>query len=546
MALAFPLPVGTVGPATTPAIRTRVGAALAATIASLALLLASGCSSESHPDAPAGRTAPATVPAETSDAPATVVADALADPARDLSDDERVLDAIRTPWTGDLDAMAKRRFVRVLVPYRRPEYFHAEGRPTGVLVEAFNEFERILNAKYHTGAKDRIVVLLMPTPSDRMRGMMAEGRADIVAAGLTITERNKATADFSVPTATDVQILVVTGPGAPALASLDDLSGQHVWVNPLARFPDDLEALNTRLTARGKPPVVVERTDPALDPGDVLEMVNAGIYPITVTTSLVADFWEKVFDRVTVRRDLVLEQAVETGWALRKGTPQLKALVDEFVRSHRRGTSFGNTLMQRYLKEAKYVRNATEPGELKKFAATVSVFKRYGERYRLPYLLLIAQAYQESRLDQRARSRAGAVGIMQIKPSTAAGPPVRIANINTVDGNVHAGARLLRFLVDDHFAEPGIDTLNKVLLAFAAYNAGPAKIRRLRDEAARLGFDANKWFGNVEVVVARRVGRETTQYVANIFKYFLAFQLANDVAARRAPALERARGRSAR
>ena len=445
--------------------------------------------------------------------------------------------AVRTPWKGDLDGMVARRLVRVAVPFRRPEYFYMEGQPTGALVEAFREFEQVLNAKYKTTAANRIIVALLPTPMQKVKELLASGMTDIAAGSISITDRNKEVADFSAPVMTGLKILVVTGPGAPDLTTVDDLSGREIWVNPLMRMRDDVQALNTRLKAAGKAPAIVRDTDQALEPGDILEMVNAGLYPISLMPSVTADFWARVFSDLKVRSDLSLGEDVELGWALRKDMPKAKAFVDEFLETHRMGTSFGNTVMNRYLKEAKYVRNATDAHELKKFAETAAVFKKYASQYDLPHLLLVAQAYQESRLDQSVKSPAGAVGIMQIKPSTAADAPVRIPDISTVDANVHAGARLLRYLIDDYFNEPGLDRLNKGLFAFAAYNAGPAKIRKLRVEAKEMGYDPNIWFGNVEVAVAKRVGRETTQYVANIYKYYLAYRMASEMnSQRRSPA----------
>jgi membrane-bound lytic murein transglycosylase MltF len=154
----------------------------------------------------------------------------------------------------------------------------------------------------------------------------------------------------------------------------------------------------------------------------------------------------------------------------------------------------------------------------------VDFFKRYAGQYDLDWLMVAAQAYQESRLDQSLRSHVGAVGVMQILPTTAADPKVNIRDIEKLDQNIHAGVKYLRFLVDEYFKDEQMDRVNKLLFAFASYNAGPAKVARLRNQAAAMGLDPNKWFHNVEIVAAKEIGRETVQYVSNIYKYYIAYR----------------------
>jgi membrane-bound lytic murein transglycosylase MltF len=505
----------------------------AAGIGLLALLslLVAGCSSGSKPAQPQAQS-------QTQTQAPTEPQSAAAQPA--TSSDEDLPPIVKKPWRGDLDEMAKRRVVRVLVPFRRPEFFYMEGRPVGILQEAFQELEKVLNAKYKTTPANRIIVGLLPTPMDRMRERMAGGFGDIVAAGISITEENKAVGDFTIPTVTGLKIIPVTGPGAPELKSIEDLSGKEVWVMPRTRMKKDLEDLNARLKAQGKAPAVLRATDPVLEPGDVMEMVNAGIYPIALMQSGQAEFWAQVFDKMTPRKDLAVAEDVQLGWAIQKGTPQLKAILDDFIKTHGLGTSFGNTVSQRYLKQAKYVKNATEANEMQKFQATLPHFKKYSAKYNLDYLLMAAQGYQESRLDQSVKSPVGAVGIMQVMPATAAGAPVKIPNISTEENNIHAGTRLMHFLIEDHFNEPGLTLRNKMLFAIASYNAGAAKIAQCRTVAKDMGYDPNIWFNNVEVAAAKVIGRETTQYVSNIYKYYVCYRLAGETMERRKAAEQKA------
>ena len=183
---------------------------------------------------------------------------------------------------------------------------------------------------------------------------------------------------------------------------------------------------------------------------------------------------------------------------------------------------------------------------MKRFDELSKYFKKYATQYKFEWLLLVAQGYQESGLDQTTRSPVGAIGVMQVMPTTAKDRNVNIPDIHLVEPNIHAGAKYMRFLVDQYFDEPGIDKVNRHLFAFAAYNGGPNRIARLRREAAAQGLDPDKWFNNVELLAAQQIGRETVQYVSNIYKYYVAYKLVLDRAEERNAAKASAIGRPRR
>jgi membrane-bound lytic murein transglycosylase MltF len=160
----------------------------------------------------------------------------------------------------------------------------------------------------------------------------------------------------------------------------------------------------------------------------------------------------------------------------------------------------------------------------------VSLFRKYGAEYNVDWLLMAAQGYQESQLDQSRRSSAGAVGVMQL--TSATGKQMDVGDVTQLDANIHAGIKYVRYLADRYYTDEHIDPLNRVLFAFAAYNAGPARIRDARKAAAEQHLDPNVWFDNVERAVSAQVGRETVQYVSNIYKYFIAYSLVEDDVAR--------------
>jgi len=282
--------------------------------------------------------------------------------------------------------------------------------------------------------------------------------------------------------------------------------------------------LNQSFQQAGKPKMNLVAADEMFEDEDLLEMVNAGLIPMIVMDSHKAQFWEQIFDNIKVHADIAVRTGGEIAWAFRQGSPKLKAVVDEFVKGHKKGTLMGNMLLKRYLRDTKYVKNPTTQAEMEKFRIMVAIFEKYAGQYDFDYLMVGAQAYQESGLDQSKRSPSGAVGVMQLLPSTAADPNVGIPDIEKLDKNIHAGTKYLRFIVDRYFKDEPMDDVNKMLFAFASYNAGPARVSGLRSKAAKMGLDPNVWFHNVEVVAAREIGRETVQYVSNIYKYYIAYR----------------------
>src|SRR5215204_515362 len=465
------------------------------------------------------RTEPA-APGPQTNSPVAASADAPPAPV-DPSLLERVK---RERWAGDLDRMAERRYIRALVTYNRTYYFYDGAEPRGVSYESLKEFEKFLNRKLGTGNR-QVNVLFIPVQRGELLQALLDGRGDIAVSNIAITPEGQALVDYSEPVRENVSNIVVTGPHSPALASLEDLGGKEVFVRKLSRYWSLLTRLNEELRKSGKPAVILKAADEDLEDEDILEMVNAGIVGITVVDSTIAELWAKVFDQLALRPDLAVAPNVSIGWAFRKESPQLAAAVNEFVKDHKVGTAFGNTLLRRYFQNTKWLVNSTSAEEVKKFRETVELFKTYSGRYGFDWLMVAAQAYQESRLEQSARSAAGAVGVMQIKPSTAAGNPVNIKDVEKIESNVHAGVKYMRFMMDEYFADAAMDRLNKGLFAFASYNAGPNRIARLRKQAAAEGLDPNKWFNNVELVADREIGRETVTYVSNIYKYYVAFKL---------------------
>ena len=442
-------------------------------------------------------------------------------------------------WMGDLDGMIERRQIRLLVVPSRTFYFVDRGTQRGIDYDLGQEIQKEIQQK--TGRKLLAVeVIYVPVRRDEILPALIQGKGDVAAANLTITPERQQWVDFSAPLVRDASEIVVTGPSSPEIRSVDDLAGQEIFVRLSSSYFQSLWHLNQDFGRRGLPPVRVKAAPEELEDEDLLEMVGAGLVGIAVVDDHKAEFWAQVLPKLVLHPDVKLRSGVEIALAFRKQSPQLQAFLDDFSRRHGKGTLFGNQKFKQYLQSTQYVKDATSQEEYAKLLRMIQVFQKYGAQYDFDWLMLAAQGYQESRLDQKVKSRVGAVGVMQVMPST--GKEMGVGDIQQTEENIHAGTKYLRGVLDRYFADAEIDGLNRQLFAFASYNAGPAKIAKLRKEAQKRGLDPNVWFNNVERVAAERVGQEPVRYVANIYKYYVAYRLIVDAQAERSRARQEANG----
>lgn len=449
------------------------------------------------------------------------------------------LDPLQEPFSGDLPQLRERGKLRVLVSFGRTGFFFDHGRPRGFEYELVRAYERFVNQGVKNRS-ERLQVVFIPVPHDQLLDALAEGRGDVVAAGMTITPERQRRVSFTTPYMSDAQTVVVTTRAQSArLHSVEDLSGREVFVPPSSSYEYELTRLSLRLLSHGRAPVHAVRTDRSLFNEDVLALVNSGIMPITVADRHVASIWAKVLPNLVVRDDLSLHDNGEIAWAVRKNNPKLRASMNAFLQSHGRGSLLGNVLYNRYFVNNPWINNPISFERQAKLKPLIRLFRKYGNRYDFDWLALAAQAYQESRFDQAQVSSAGAVGVMQVRPTTAADRRVAIRDIHDLEANIHAGVKYLSWLRKRYFSSPEIPPSAQVNFTWAAYNAGPAKINRLRREAERLGLDPNRWFGNVERVAAQVIGAETVDYVANINNYYVSFRLAFNESKPRQEVLDR-------
>jgi membrane-bound lytic murein transglycosylase MltF len=491
-------------------------------LVTLLVLTATACSGQQESATPAATTAGSPSSAADETIPPT------ASPYDALPDNVQA--SMDKPFTGDFDELVKRRAIRVAVTFNRTHYFVDMGQERGITYESLKLFENDLNTRLKTGNL-KVHVVMVPMTRDQMYPALTSGKVDMVAAMVTVTPEREKLVAFSVPTRTNVNQVVVTGPGAPPIASVDDLAGQEVFVRKPSIYDESITELNAQLKARGKPAVAITEAPAVLEDDDILEMVNAGLAPITVVDDYLAEFWSKVFTDLTVHRDVTLRTGGSLAVAFRKENPRLRDEVNTWIKEHGQGDAFRNVIERRYLQSVKYAKNAAATSEQRKLHAVVELFKKYGAQYDLDYMLMAAQGYQESTLDQNVKSPVGAIGVMQVMPPT--GKELNVGDITQIEPNVHAGVKYMRFMMDQYYKDEPMDPVNKALMTFASYNAGPGRVRQLRRETEKRGLNPNVWFGNVERIASERIGRETVTYVSNIYKYYIAYRLLSDQQQRR-------------
>jgi len=445
-----------------------------------------------------------------------------------------VREAVLKPFTGDLDALVERRAVRIGVTFNRTFYFIDRGVQRGIAYEYGQLMEERLNKHFKTGTANRIHVIFFPLPRELLLAALVDGKVDLVAAQVPLTPQLAEHVAFSDPTRMNVNQILVTGPGGPAVATIEELSGKEVFARKLGGYYENLLALNEKFQAQGKPPVAIREAPPNLEDDDLLEMVNAGLIPAVVVDDYLAHFWKKAFPDLVVHDSIALHTGGSLAIAVRKNNPQLLAALNTFMGKYGLGTPFGDRVERQYLVNATYAKRATSEEGRKTFLAVVNLFRKYSDQYKVDFLLMAAQGFQESRLNQNARSQVGAIGIMQVMPET--GAELKVGDITQIAPNIHAGVKYMRRVRDTYFENEPMDDLNKALFTFASYNAGPGRVRQLRTEAEKEGLNPNIWFGNVEQVASERIGRETVTYVANIFKYYIAYRLVVEESERRAAA----------
>jgi len=428
-------------------------------------------------------------------------------------------------YTDDLPKLRERKVIRALVVPGKTDFYIKDGKISGLMVKLLDNYGKMLNKGIRKeDNKTRIVYI--PVDFDDLIPALIEGKGDIAAGFITITDERKQKVAFASGHSTRINELIITNKSSnKSISTLDDLAGKSVYVLKGSSFVEHLRDLNTQLAEKDLDVINVVEANQHLTSEAILEMLNAGIIDFTVVDDFKAKLWARVLPDIVVRDDLVVNDGGTAGWAVRKNNPELKKNLDAFAQKIKKGTLLGNVLFNQFYGRDQKLANLKRDKDYRKYSRFIDIFKKYGNEYDMDHFMLIAQAYQESGLNQKLVSHRGAVGVMQVLPSTAAGKRVNIKNIKTLDNNIHAGTKYMSFLRTYYFDTPDITPENQMFLSWAAYNAGPANVIKMRARAKKMGLDENVWFNNVEIAAGRIIGRETVKYVANIYKYYSTYLL---------------------
>ena len=425
--------------------------------------------------------------------------------------------------TVDLPDMMEERYIRVLTCINRTNFFLDGAKIRGFEYSLLKEYEKSLNKRIARGSL-KLTLEFVPVPRDMLINDLIAGYGDIAAAGLTITSSRDKKVDFTLPYLSNISEVPVTHKEVKTVKDIYDLSGMELFVRKSSSYFESLTDLNKRFKKEGRPLIKILEADENLETEDILEMVNSGAVKYTICDSHLAQIWSKVLPNIRVHENIKLRQGGKIAWAVREDSPLLKKDLNTFIKKHKKGTLLGNIFFDRYYRNINWIKNPLHGQSGKKSREYLPLIKKYSKQYDFDWRLIIAMGFQESGLNHKKKSNREAVGLMQIKPATAADPKVGIKDVYNVENNIHAAVKYLSFIRSRYFSDEKILPRDQVRFSLAAYNAGPAKIRRARKKAEKMRLDPNRWFRNVELAVLNTVGQETVQYVSNINKYYVIYK----------------------
>ena len=364
-------------------------------------------------------------------------------------------------------------------------------------------------------ANDLELEVVVASDLGQLFDWLAVGRGDLIAANLVRTDEREAMGMRFTRPYLRIRETFVTA-GAP-VSDLDGLSGRRVTVNPLTSYAVSLEGL-------------AKDSDFDLDFAElsttgILDAVAAEELDVTLVDGHRAALEATFEPRLSLGPTLEPEKGLR--WAVAENNAELRERLDAFVAENYRGYDF-NVLHRKYFvnkrRMARQQEHRVTGDALSPFDEIV---KPLAEEAGFDWRLIVAQMYQESGFDPSRVSFAGAEGLLQVLPRTAAELGVDPAKLADPHIGIAAGVGYLAW-TRERF--PDLPVGEQLWFALGAYNAGAGHIRDGRRLAARLNLDGSLWFENVERAMLKLAepeyakesvygyvrGTEVTRYVREI------------------------------
>lgn len=439
-------------------------------------------------------------------------------------------------YSDDLDGILKKKVLRVLVVYDGVNYYFVDGHQDGLAPSLMYKLKKILDEEFLKKSKVKFDIQFIPVREDKILSFLKKGIGDIAANfnfSTQIDEKDDSLKlVYTHPIVSNISFNVVTRKGDVKISNIKDLSGMTVYVRKSSKAYLVLKALNIMYMAYGIKPINIVTLSKILKDSELLKSVQQGDISATVISSTNLSVWKKIFIGLNFHEKTPLTKDNSIFWVVRKSNPMLLEKINSFIDSVSNLDNKENKkLFDEHLNfHSKTITNYSKGEKSENLGLTLSDFKKYkelfqkyGKMYGLDWRLILCQAYQESSLNQNAKSSTGAIGLLQVSPSLAKEFLKGEYAIGTVDGNVQAGTMYLRYIIDNYFNDV-LDSYNRTMFALAGYNAGPGRISMARRQAKERGLDHNVWFGNVEKIVAEKGLTETVDYVSKIMKRYQAYK----------------------
>ncbi|MDO7895473.1 transglycosylase SLT domain-containing protein [Pseudomonas citrulli] len=417
----------------------------------------------------------------------------------------------------DLAQIRSSRVLKVLVNQSRNSSGEVQGQPIGVEYHRLRAFEQYLNGHARDGQE--ITLKIIPKAKDQLLGALQRGEGDLVAPGELLDQAGHAVSP-SDPIRSDVPLLLVGIKGEKRYSRVEQLSGKTLALPNGSAAGDAVSQINQKLALLKLPPVKVEWVDPTLAVEDVLEMVQGGIFHLTIVEQPIAERWGKILPKLRFDRQVLIGEPGDEYWFVRRDAAMLRASIDRFLATYKVPDNQDAAFLRIYrrLYQVHYPLARADRQRLEKLRP---VLQKHAEAQGMDWLNLAALAFKESALQPSARGGGGPTGLMQITPSAA--QRVGVDNIQNLDANVQAGAKYLAMIRRKFFASPKLNERERMAFVLAAYNMGPERVQGMRAEARRRGLNPNQWFFQVERIAMEQVGMGAVSYVNSVNKYYLAF-----------------------